>query len=153
MVHSYIADRMLAEFAAAAVVFARSINEYYDGKDSCDQGNTILTSELLQSHIEGVLQASHHKMFDYYSRCLSRGHRHFVWTGPKLEIMPWSADLDLVMPLTMKGEMLDLPSHSIYSVELRPPAPTPPVEVQAKRTRARGNSLHVSEANPKKWKR
>ena len=76
VVHSYIADRMLAEFAAAAVVFTRSIDEYYDGEDSCDQGNTILTSELLQSHIEGVLQASHHKMFDYYSCCLSRGHKH-----------------------------------------------------------------------------
>jgi hypothetical protein len=150
LVHSYVADRMLAEFAAATVVFAKKINEFYKRENGDEQG---VTAELLQNRVEGVLQASHEKIFDYYSRCVSRGHKHFVWTGPKLQISRRSADLDSVITLTSKGEMLDLPSHSIYVLDLDPPPPTPPAEVQVKGSRARGNGLHISEGNSRKRKR
>lgn len=104
---SYVLNRMLAEFAAAAVVFAQEIHEYrYQGEDD------VLFK--LRGEVEWILQGSHSEVFSYYSHCLKEGHRDFLWTGPEVQILPRSADLDENFMSAAPGELLDLPGHYIY---------------------------------------
>jgi hypothetical protein len=126
---SYVVDRMLAEFAAAAVKFSRAIEESYneegDGEDGDGDG---ITSSLFTASIEGILKDAHSEIFPFYSRCVVRGHKHFIWTGPKLRIHPVSQDILAILPLITLGERLDLFSCPIYgkNSDLEPP-PSPDV--------------------------
>jgi hypothetical protein len=124
---SYVVDRLLAEFAAAAVNLAKAIRgpEIGDGDDT-------LSKTLFTAAVEDILHASHPDAFPYYSRCLDRGHKDFLWTGPQVEILPRSDDIVSIIPFTTMGELLDSPSYSIYVTDLdndaEPPAPpTPPI--------------------------
>jgi hypothetical protein len=98
--HSYVVDRMLGEFAAAAVVFAMSV------QDNRDDGITTL---MFQQRVEDILEQSHPKIHRYYSRCLDRVHKHFLWTGPKVDIIPRSEASDLIFAIDKVGIRLDLP--------------------------------------------
>ena len=110
--HSYIVNRMLGEFAAAAVVFAKAAHGFL-GKDDNGREYGVSTSDFVEA-VEGILQESYPKVFPYYSWCLDRGHKHFIWTGPELQIFPQSEDFNSMAPLTETGELLDIPRHQIY---------------------------------------
>ena len=123
--HFYVFDRMLGEFAAAAVVFAKAYHEiqpedYIDGN-----GEYGITYEMFRGHVEVILQASHPNILQYYSHCVDRVHKHFLWTGPKVDIFTRSKACDAIV-LKPIGEHLDLPSHGIYA---SPQDPTPPTVI------------------------
>ena len=107
--YSYVVDRMLGEFAAAVVVFAKAL----------DDGEVGITSSWVaepSKRIEGILRVSYPQVFLYFTQCLDRGHKHFIWTGPDLQIIPCSESFNAIMPLLTMGELLDLPSHQIYEL-------------------------------------
>lgn len=118
--HSYIADRILAEFAAATVVFAKAIHESQevegDGEGDGEVENGV-TFSMFSGSIEGILRESYPRIFSYYSHCFDSGQRHFVWRGPRFIIFPRSEDIISLIPLATMGELLDLPGHSIYSTD------------------------------------
>lgn len=128
---SYVVDRMLAEFAAAAVNFSRAIEETYheEGEDKDedeDEEQDRIDASLFVAAIEGILQDNHSEVFAYYSSCLVRQHQHFLWTGPKLQIHRLSQDILTILPLLTVGERLDLPSCPIYAGNCDPELPVPP---------------------------
>ena len=118
----YVVDRMLGEFAAASMVLARGIDEG-QGDDGVDDAEDRITSLALAEQIESILQKSHREVFPYYSRCLDRGHKDFLWTGPNIKILPRSDPPSSAIPLMTGGENVDLPSHQIYTedVDVNPP--------------------------------
>ena len=116
--YSYILDRMLAEFAAAAINLSKAIDEQNDKQSDGEEADDGVTTSSLIEMIEGILKESHFEIFPYYSRCLVGFHKHFTWTGPKLQILPRSPDILSIIPLMTYGERLELPSHRIYSTNI-----------------------------------
>jgi hypothetical protein len=144
---SYVVDRMLAEFAAATLVFSKAIDESSDGLCGNDEGKDVITTSALAAHLEGILQGSYPKVYHYYSRCLERRHLHFQWTGPNLQILPRSE------ALTIKGEMLDNPADPIYLIDLcYTPPPTPTAIGQAGKRPVEGGGEIFAEGQSKKRK-
>lgn len=124
MAHSYIVDRMLAEFAAAAVLLAKGASRSPEDESNGDGGvENEIEFSVFAGIIKDILLESYPDVFPYYSRCLDSGHKHFTWTGPQVQIVPRSEDMASFIPLTTSGELLDLPGHSIYPIDLEA---TPP---------------------------
>jgi hypothetical protein len=107
--------------------------------------------EIFPDHIERILQASHPNVYSYYSRCLDRGHKHFVWTGPTMEILARTDEVKIVVPLLCKGESRDHPAQPIYSVGLEAaPLPPPAVAPLSVKRRDREDGLNLPEEHPNK---
>lgn len=153
--HSYVVDRILGEFAAAAVVFAKAIRDSSDeGEDDGNDGTegNLRCSRFVED-MEGILQGSHPRVFPYYSRCLDRSHKDFLWTGPKVQILPRSDEkVRSIFPLTAAGEMLDHPDHPIYNrnldSSLQPSSRI--ISAQVGKNRGREVSRDLSGERPKK---
>jgi hypothetical protein len=111
--YTYVVDRMLAEFAAAVVAFAEAIAASEGDPSNVESGNKF---SVFASIIEGILQDSYFHVFPYYSRCLASGYKDFTWIGPEVIIVPRSKDVLSLIPLMTKGELLDLPGHSLYRI-------------------------------------
>ena len=110
--HSYVVNRMLVEFAATTVVFARANEKLQyevdcdddseNGKDGDDIGgdgnggnkdgnntdNDGITNGEIEMQVVALLQGSHKKLFPYYRHSVDQHHKHFLWTGPELQIVP-----------------------------------------------------------------
>jgi hypothetical protein len=115
---SYVFHRLLAEFAAAAVGFSKAVDEA-NGEGSTDRGITDgIAATTFQAHVEGIIEGSCTKALPYFSRCLDQGHAHFIWTGPKVQIVPRTEDIVSVISLATKGELLDHPMQEIYASNL-----------------------------------
>jgi hypothetical protein len=151
VVHKYLVDRMVAEFAAASVVFSKAADLSGDG--GCYNHGGVPT-EMIQAHIEGILRRSHKKAFPYYSRCLDRSHKHFLWTGPKVHILPRSDDIASLIPLTCKGEKLDLPSpNQIYTIDVDAESTAAPAGSQLGYRCIGGSSSNIANEETRKRKR
>lgn len=136
---SYVVDRLLAEFAAASVVFARSIGDLYPN-GTVGIGADVTPAAFAES-VEGALQESGRNVFHYYSRCLERSHSHFLWTGPIPQIVPRSASSLAVVSHGTFGEVLDYPGQSIYPVDLElEPSSSPVVAAQSEKRRLPDNA-------------
>ena len=131
---SYVVDRLLAEFAAAAVVFANAVGEQYEDRRIVE-GEVLITAPMFAKYIEDILHGSYPKVFSYYSRCLKRCHPHFLWTGLDPQILPRTEDVESIISISTNGEMLDNPAESIYLVELEssPPSSTAAARLLGKR--------------------
>lgn len=115
--HSYFFHRLLAEFAAAAVIFARGVdevNEAQQGKEKDSLGSNF------KAIVENVFHTSHPDAVSYYSRCVDRPHKDFLWTGPKVQVIPRSKGLASAIFVMAVGEMLESPAHPIYVIDLDP---------------------------------
>ena len=126
---SYLVDRMLAEFTAASVNFSRAIDESNkedDDEDSGDARNEGITTSMIAGSIEGILKESHPQIIPYYSNCLVGLHKHFIWTGPELQILRRSRDILSTIPLITIGEKLELPMHPIYIINSDSAPPSSP---------------------------
>ena len=126
--YSYLVERMLGEFAAASVVLAKAVFEP-DGAVYEPDGTDIkdgITLSQFRGQIDDILRNSYADVFPYYSRCSSRGHKDFLWTGPNVQILPRSDGVSSLICLATTGEMVDLPSHRIYTEDLDPHLPIQP---------------------------
>jgi hypothetical protein len=153
MSHTYVVDRMLGEFAAASVGLAMAIEELHGIEEEVEDDDRI-SSSTFREHIEDILMEHHPDVIEYYSRCLDRGHKDFLWKGPNVQILPRSDDFVSIITLTATGELLDLPSHQIYTEDLDPIPPTRPdtVHLIGKR-RVRADSLSLGDEQAKKRSR
>jgi hypothetical protein len=140
---SYIVHRMLGEFAAAAVVFSKAI---HDARDEEERVGITFFKFIRQ--VEGILDGSYPTVFPYYSRCFDRGHKHFVWTGPDIEILERTEALDSLISHITTGELLDLPSYKIYT----PRQDTNPPPLVGKR-HDRGDNLDIANEKSRKRRR
>lgn len=143
---SYIMGRMLAEFAAAAVFFARSV-----GKPLGEgNGEIVISFAKFLSSIESILQDSRPDVLPYFLSCTKAHRNDFLWTGPEILILPRSEDIVAIIPLTVTGELLDLPDCPIYPKDPNDSSsiPIPPVG----KRRCPGDSMDVGEEQPKKRK-
>jgi hypothetical protein len=153
MSHLYVVDRMLGEFAAASVGLAMATEELHGIEEEVEDDDRI-PSSTFREHIEDILLEHHPEVIQYYSRCLDRGHKDFLWNGPNVQILPRSEDFASIITLTTTGELLDLPSHQIYTEDLDPIPPTLPdtVDLIGKR-RVRAASLSLGDEQTKKRSR
>jgi hypothetical protein len=85
----YIVKRMLAEFAAAAVVLSEAIAEFRGGDMDVDidglenKGNEAdVVLSKVKVKVDDIISQSYPEVMDYYLYCVVTGHKHFVWTGP-----------------------------------------------------------------------
>lgn len=150
---SYIVDKLLAEFAAASVVFANAVAENYQGIVGGGGNYVRITAAMFAKYMEGILKGSYPKALFYYSRCLERHHPHFIWTGPDPQIFRRTEDLETIIGLSTAGEMLDNPADPIYLVELEsaPPSSRPAVDLLGKRPAA-GVTEDATQGDAKKKK-
>lgn len=148
VVASYVVDRMLAEFASAAVVLAKDVQGF---EDEDDVGGPSIST--FRGRIEGILRDSYPQTFPYYMRCLDSGHKHFTWTGPRIQILPQSEDCERLISFSTMGELQDLPGCQIYPLELDDDVDMSPATVaQVGKRHDRGNSLDLAEERPRKRK-
>jgi hypothetical protein len=149
--HLYVLDRMLAEFAAASVLLAKGIDGL-NPKESSDESEHRIVNSTFFAHIEGILQKSHPEVVPYYSRCLARGHKDFLWTGPNVHIMPRSVGTASLTTHARKGELQELPSHRIYTEDLDR---NPPIVMDRKSEvgKRRGSSSNLEDEQAKKRSR
>jgi hypothetical protein len=149
---SYIVNRMLAEFAAAAVVFVKGAYEFWDGGDGdvedVGEDKDKCMFSMFSGSIKGIIQESYPSVFPYYKRCWESAHNHFIWTGPCLQIVHRSNNLSPVVSLATAGELLDHPGHCIYTVDVDLPARPPLVG----KHHGRWDSMDLTEEQPKKRK-
>jgi hypothetical protein len=119
--HSYIVDRLLAEFAAASVVFANAIHKSQEDKGygNGEIGDGV-TFSMFAGSIKGIIRDSYPKIFSYFSSCLDSGHKHFTWKGPKFTIFPREEYILNVIPFATTGELTDLTEYSIYGTNSVP---------------------------------
>lgn len=119
--HSYVFERLLAEFAAAHVVFGEAIGDSYDEEE---------WTQSLKDNFKPIIEYNVHEeyldVFPYYARCLDHGHKDFFWTGPKIKNLPRSDSIASIISRTNRGEAWDSLTHSIYITDLNPELPTAP---------------------------
>lgn len=163
VVHSYVVDRMLAEFAAAVVVFSKDIAEAR-GEDGSDKDGDGFSPSKLADNMVIILKGSHPDALPYYFRCLDLHHKDFLWTGPPMQIVPRTLEFISIVGLATGGEMLEYPGEKIYNIDsvVAPsstsaalpstPAATPSTPKQQGGKR-RGDSLDSADENPKKRRR
>jgi hypothetical protein len=149
--HSYVVDRMLCEFAACAVTFAKGIDESEGNGGVNREGEDVIPFSEFKERLEGILLESHPDSFPYYSRCLELGHKRFLWTGPQIKIISRTDVAASIIPLISKGELLDLPSHQIYSIDVdsSPTTPSNTTSQLGKRS-DRGDGAYPADGHPPK---
>jgi|SRR5882762_3493153 len=130
--YSYVVDRMVAEFSAAAVGFAIAASKHQSINAGNFQGPDVIRGSAVRRRVEDLLKDSYPHAFDYYLRCLSGHHKHFLWSGPTVEILPRSKETESMIGIMAKGETLDSPTQPIYSIDLDP-TPTTPLSNDRKR--------------------
>jgi hypothetical protein len=113
-----------------------------DGNDTDDGG---ITNGEVETQVVALLQGSHKKLFPYYKHCVDQHHKHFLWTGPKLQILPRSDDIAATISHTSRGEVLDLPSHPIYHVDADHSPVTNATEAHVKQPRSPGKNVSCNE--------
>jgi hypothetical protein len=119
---AYVVNRMLAEFAAAAVVFARRLDRPLgEGNDS---GRVKILFPQFLRQIEGILEDSIPDVMPFFSS-RAEAHKDFVWTGPELLILPRRKDVIDLIECTGTGELLDWPGCPIYQQEIKDTSSTP----------------------------
>lgn len=124
--------------------------------DECNgngNGEDKITSSCFMEHIEDILQGSYPMVFPYFSHCLESGHKHFVWTGPELQIIPRTEGVDAIMPLLTIGEINDLSSHKIYDPMPMPRTDEPSSIPLAEKRHSRGDSPELAGEHPRKRRR
>ena len=117
---------MLMEFVAAIVVFVQALDEFQAGTmdmdvdDSADEGeeaDAILPSKV-KPRIDGIISQFYPELIGYYWHCVVSSHKHFIWTGPPVAIMPRSeAWASVFGVLTSESKWLDLPTCFIFNLD------------------------------------
>jgi len=144
---TYVVDRILVDFAAAAVVFARGVEAPNFGQGN-DRGSVRITFPHFLQTIKGILEEYNPDLLPFFSRRVDADHKNFLWTGPELEIVPRTEDVIAIIHHTGEGELLDFPACPIYPVELAESSSAPATSV-GKRDRP-VDGMDVVDEQPKK---
>jgi hypothetical protein len=127
----YIIKRLLAEFAAAAIIFSQGIDGFQSEDMDMDvdalenEGEEISPSKL-KAKVDEIFAQSYPEVMRYYLQCVATGHKHFTWTGPPITILPRSEACDSILGLLIpEGEKLDHPTCPIFLLETTLPPPSP----------------------------
>lgn len=129
---SYVVDRMLAEFAAAAVVFARDVGRPFG--EGNETAVVSITYPRFFQKVQGIVAECCPDVMTYFSARVEANHKNFFWTGPTLLIVPRTEEVvSLVMHLTGTGELLDFSGHPVYLQEVddAPSVPATPIQKRA----------------------
>lgn len=119
---AYVVNRILAEFAAAAVVLARGVDRPLG--EGNEAGGVKITFAQFVSHIEAILEDSIPDVMAFFrNRAVCQ--KHFLWTGPDLQIVPRRKDVIDLIECTGTGELLDWPGCPIYQQEIDDTSSTP----------------------------
>lgn len=158
---SYIVKRMLSEFAAAVVVFTDALDESQGGDVDMDMDDLegeaadVIAPSKVKLQIDHIIGQSYPEVILYHRHCVATGHKHFIWTGPPVTILPRSeACSSIVGVLMSNGEQLDLPTWPIYiprTPTTAPPIPMSAPSVPADVTKRRG-STNDDDVQAKKLK-
>ena len=139
--HTYVVDRMMAEFSAASVGFALVAFEQQSINAGNFKGPDDITGPAFAARVEELLKESFPNAFDYYSRCLHRRHKDFLWSGPTVQILPRSEEIESIIRLATEGETLDSRTQPIYPIDLDPMPTTPPSNNRKRRDPEDGMDL------------
>jgi hypothetical protein len=114
---------MLAEFAAALVVFSQEIDEFQRGDMDVDvngeEADAIPPSKV-KVKVDDIMAQSHPEAMAYYLNCVAIRHKRFTWTGSPVNIVPRLKlkDVDDLFGSLMSGdEKLDHPTHPIFTAD------------------------------------
>jgi hypothetical protein len=119
---SYVVDRILVDFAAAAVVFARGVNRPLG--EGNETGGVKITFPHFLKKIETILEDSSPDIMPFfYSRAVA--HKNFLWSGPSLQILPRTKHVLDIVEATANGEIVDWPGCPIYQEALDDSSPAP----------------------------
>lgn len=113
---SYIWERILAEFAAASVVRAKSLEDPFGGPDR--HGDIGISFGKFSSKIRRILENFCPDVIPFFLTRVKDGHQEFFWTGERMEILPRSDDIMSVLQVITAGELMDLPKQRIYPVDV-----------------------------------
>lgn len=143
---SYVVDRILAEFAAAAVVLTKSV----DGRlgEGNETGGMAITFPLFLQKIKGILEEYSPDLLPFFSGRADAKQNNFLWTGPSLQIVPRTKDVLAIIEATGTGELLDWPGCGIYQEEVDDSSPAP-VPALLKRDRSE-DGMDTADEQPKK---
>jgi hypothetical protein len=130
----YIFKQMLAEFAATAVVLPEAIAEFREGDMDVDidgfenkENEADVVLSKVKVKVDDIISQSYSEVMDYYLYGVVTGHKHFVWTGPPLTILPRSEACNSILQLlTSEGKKLDHPMQPIFTMPDVIPPPPPP---------------------------
>ena len=73
-----------------------------------------ITFARFLAKITGILEDCSPALVAFFLSCVEAQHKNFLWTGPKIQILPRTTDLTSIIQLTGKGELLDLTESLIY---------------------------------------
>jgi len=94
-----------------------------DGLENEGEEADVIPLSKVKAKLHHIISQSYPEVMDYYLRCVATGHKHFVWTGSALTILPRSEGCDSILQLlTSEGEKIDHPMQPIFA----PDAPLPP---------------------------
>jgi hypothetical protein len=148
----YIVKRMLAELAAAMVVFTQGFDvsgmEVDGGEHESDEDDIPLAK--LKAKVDNIIAGSYPEVMDYYLHRVASQHRDFLWTGPPISIVPrLEGCVSLLGVMISEGEQLDLPTCPIFSPQTPPTTSVPSLPAVA--TKRRG-STHENDLELKRRK-
>jgi hypothetical protein len=150
----YIVKRMLAEFAAAVVVFSQQIDEFQRGDVDMDidgEEADVIPPSKVKVKVDDIIARSYPEVMAYYLNCVATCHKRFTWTGPPVTIFPRSEAWDLAKGVIISG--LEKPDHQMHPIFMTNTAPSAPdtsnPSLPATLTKRRG-SVNDDNAEAKK---
>jgi hypothetical protein len=145
---SYVVNRILAEFAAAAVVFGRRVDRPLG--EGNDVSSVKITFPRFLQKIEGILEDFSPDVMAFFHKRVECHHHNFLWSGSTIQILPRTEDVTSILHVTGPRELLDLAAYPIY----RQPQPDPlsqPVPPVRKRVRPE-HAMDIVDDQPNKRK-
>lgn len=115
----YLVDRILAEFAAAALVFASKVELPLGQGNDGDLGIPFLR---FHRRVHNIVQQYSPDLSEFLSRRTTSQHKDFLWSGPEIRVLLRTEDLASFMKVFGDGELLDLPGCPIYLEAIKPAA-------------------------------
>lgn len=152
---------MLAEFAAAVVVFAQALHDSR-GEDmevdvDVNEGEEadLIPASMVKVKINDIIAQSYPELMNYYQRCVASRHKHFIWTGPAVNIFSRSLGSTAALGfLISENEQMDHPACPILvpdvtSITTVPPAPAASDPIPATTNKRRG-TINADDMQGKK---
>ena len=98
-----------------------------DGLENKGKEADVIPLSKVKVKLDHIISQSYPEVMDYSLHCVATGHKHFVWTGPPLTILPRSEGCNSILQLlTSEGEKVDHPMRPIFTKTDPTLSPPPP---------------------------